>query len=144
MLWFGFCILDIAFHVLQWGAFSALSMQWAPLRDFGPSLALGMMSGLGLLSLLLQIGFLIEQPQLIPLFELCVFAIIIGVNRKSWRCLDDIRKRLVAAWQITPVTISVVLIALLYLFLHMTNKVLPPPVARAKSRLVSQKPDMPL
>ena len=79
MVWFGFCILDTAFYGFQWGAFSALSMSWVPLKDFVPSLALGM-----------------------------------------------------------------VLFPLLYWFLHLTHKVLPAPVERAKSRLGSQKTDMPL
>lgn len=41
MLWFGFCLLDIAYHLLQWGTFSALSMQWLYAKDFISSLVLG-------------------------------------------------------------------------------------------------------
>lgn len=41
MLWFGFCLLGIAYHLLQWGAFSAISMQWLYAKDFISSLLLG-------------------------------------------------------------------------------------------------------
>ncbi len=89
-----------------------------PAYSVSAALALGIMSGLCLLSLLLQIGFLIEQPQLIPLFEVFAIATITWVNRNRWRHVDDIRQRLVTAWQTAPIAISVLAVALLYLFLQ--------------------------
>lgn len=41
MLWFGFCIVDVAYHLLQWGIFSALNAQWLYAKDFVSSLVLG-------------------------------------------------------------------------------------------------------
>lgn len=41
MLWFGFCIVDIAYHLLQWGIFSLLSWQFLYAKDFLSSLILG-------------------------------------------------------------------------------------------------------
>ena len=82
------------------------------------ALSLGIMSGLGLLSCLLQIGFLIGRPQVIPLFELIVVTGIIWLNRKRWKLVSDIPTRLTIAWQEAPITISVFAIALSYLFLQ--------------------------
>ncbi len=82
------------------------------------ALSLGIISGLGLLSCLLQIGFLIERPGVIPLFELVVVSGIIWINRKYWRLVSDIPKRLTAVWREAPITVSVFAIALSYLFLQ--------------------------
>lgn len=42
MVWIGFGALNLAFHILQWGTFSALSGTWVPVREFGAPLFLGM------------------------------------------------------------------------------------------------------
>lgn len=41
MVWIGFCALNIAFHLLQWGVFSALNLRWMPVQEFSASLLLG-------------------------------------------------------------------------------------------------------
>ncbi len=42
MVWIGFGALDIAFHLLQWGIFSALSGTLIPAGEFVSSLVLGL------------------------------------------------------------------------------------------------------
>ncbi len=41
MVWVGFCALDMAFYLLQWGVFSGLNGVWIPVQEFGASLILG-------------------------------------------------------------------------------------------------------
>lgn len=41
MVWFGFCGLNIIYHFVQWGLFSALNGQWLYARDFIQALVLG-------------------------------------------------------------------------------------------------------
>ncbi|NEP58625.1 MAG: hypothetical protein F6K31_16680 [Symploca sp. SIO2G7] len=89
-----------------------------PAYSVAAALSLGIMSGLGLLSCLLQIGFLMERPDLIPLLELVVLTCIIVINRKRWRLVSDIPKRLTVVWQEAPITGFTFAIALGYLFLQ--------------------------
>jgi len=41
VIWLGFCLLSVLFHLLQWMMFSALSMQIVPVSDFTSPLILG-------------------------------------------------------------------------------------------------------
>lgn len=82
------------------------------------ALSLGIVSGLGLLSCLLQISFLLGRPGIMPLFELAVVIAMLWGNRTRWWLVSDIPNRIIAAWEKAPVTISVVAIALSYLFLQ--------------------------
>jgi hypothetical protein len=71
-----------------------------------------------LLSCVFQIGFLLEQPQRLPLFEGFILAGLIILNRDHWHRLDDLRQAYVNAWRQTPWLLSVVTLAGIYLFLQ--------------------------
>jgi len=67
-------------------------------------------------------------------FHLLQWGIFSGLNG-VWMPLQEFSSSLVLGIVIFPV---------FYLFLHLTHKILPPPVSRSKSRLGSQKPNMTL
>ena len=81
------------------------------------ALALGIVSGLGILSLCLQIGFLLRRPDVAGLLELIVLGAVIGLNWQRWHVLQDIWQRLHAIWQEKPIAVTVIAIAITYLFL---------------------------
>ncbi|MEM6254244.1 MAG: glycosyltransferase family 39 protein [Cyanobacteria bacterium P01_D01_bin.156] len=82
------------------------------------SLALGITSGLTLVSLLFQIGFLIQRPDSIPVLEGVALAAILWVNRKNWSAVSDIPKALKSIWAAYPRILTVLAIALTYLWLQ--------------------------
>lgn len=82
------------------------------------ALSLGIISSLGLVSLLFQICFLIGMPAASFPLEGAAVVGMIGVNRHQWSTLDDLRQALVTTWERAPVTVSVMAISLTYLFLQ--------------------------
>jgi hypothetical protein len=81
------------------------------------ALSLGIISGMGILSFLLQVGFLAQRPSMIPFLEVGAIAIILWQTWGQWHHLGDLWKRLVQAWQNNPGLLSLGAIALAYLFL---------------------------
>ena len=82
------------------------------------ALTLGIVSGLGFLSLLFQVGFLVGLPEVIPILEGSALLGIVWLNWPHWRLIDDIRRGAIAAWCKSPVVLTVLAIALTYLFLQ--------------------------
>jgi rod shape-determining protein MreD len=41
MMWLGFALVDLGYHLVQWALFSLLSLELIPLQDVGPGLFLG-------------------------------------------------------------------------------------------------------
>lgn len=82
------------------------------------ALALGIVLGLGGLSLLFQLSFLLGMPQLSPLLEGVALAVMLWFNRHHWGCLRDIPQRCRAAWRTMPAGLTVFAIALIYLWLQ--------------------------
>ncbi len=82
------------------------------------AIALAIISGLGLLSLLFQVGFLLGRPELLPAFEIALLLALLWLNRKHWQQLAEIPRSIMAAWQLMPGALTVLAIALFYLFLQ--------------------------
>ncbi|BDM82185.1 ArnT family glycosyltransferase [Acaryochloris marina] len=82
------------------------------------ALALGIVSGLGLLSFLLQIGFLLGRPEWLPFVELAVLLPLVGLQWRRWPIIRDIPQRIIVVGREAPVTVTVLAIALLYLLLQ--------------------------
>lgn len=99
------------------GLFVWLRRQPAP-YPVASALALGITSGLMLLSFLLQIGFLAQRPELIPLLETASLGGIVWLNWGKWQTVVDIRQWTVAAWGEYPRILTVLTVALFYLWLQ--------------------------
>lgn len=82
------------------------------------ALALGIISGLGLLSLLLQLAFLAGLPGLAPVLEVSFLSVLIGMNRDLGNGIRDMGTQLKTVWQDQPVAISLLGSAIAYLFLQ--------------------------
>lgn len=82
------------------------------------ALALSIISGLGILSLLLQIGFLIGQPEELPFLELAVFIPLVGLQWRKWSVVWSIPKQIITTGREIPITMSVLATAMTYLFLQ--------------------------
>lgn len=82
------------------------------------ALALGIVSGLGLLSFLLQIGFLLGRPEWLPFVELAVLLPLVGLQWRRWPIIRDIPHRIMMIGREAPVTLTVLAVALLYLLLQ--------------------------
>lgn len=82
------------------------------------AIALSITSGLGSLSLLFQIGFLLGRPDLLPPCEIALLLGSLWLNRKHWHRLAGIPRSLIAAWRTMPAALTFLAIALSYLFLQ--------------------------
>lgn len=82
------------------------------------AIALGIISGLGSLSLLFQLGFLLGRPDLLPICEIAILLGSLWLNRRHWHRLADIPPSLFTAWRSMPGALTVLAIALTYLFLQ--------------------------
>ncbi|MEL6222296.1 MAG: hypothetical protein AAFR31_06605 [Cyanobacteria bacterium J06627_8] len=106
-------IIEVAFFCL--GVYVWLRTREHP-YSVSAALSLGIISGMGILSLLLQVGFLIQLPEVIPMLELGAIAVILRATWGSWHHLDEIRQRTVSLWKTYPLIVSIVAIAFIYLF----------------------------
>jgi hypothetical protein len=107
---------------LEIGVFCLGSFVWLRSRahpyPIAAALALGIIVGLGLLSLLLQVAFLLGLPELAPLLELVVLGGIIGGQWRQWRRVGDLPQAIKPLWQAYPGVIAVLSASLTYLFLQ--------------------------
>ncbi|MEL6222933.1 MAG: glycosyltransferase family 39 protein [Cyanobacteria bacterium J06627_8] len=79
---------------------------------------LGIISGLGIISLLFQVGFLIRWPEFSLLLELVVVGASSRLIASKWSYLNELCKTIFAVWRETPVLLSVMAIACTYLLLQ--------------------------
>lgn len=86
--------------------------------------SLGIVCGLGGLSLILQIEFLIGLPDYAWVLEILAFTIIVWINQGNWKLLNLIPRKLIKSWQKAPLEVSVLGVALTYLLLQVV--LLPP------------------
>lgn len=110
-----FCIAEIA--ILSLGIFVWLRNQKQAF-SVPTALSLGIICGLGFLSLLFQICFLAGVPETCLFLEGAVLIGVLGLNRRRWDMLDDIRQAFLTVWAKTPFTVSVMAIAITYLLLQ--------------------------
>ena len=90
-----------------------------------------------------QRRFLVGQSFIMVWFGFCILDIVFYALQ--WSAFSVLSMSWVPLSGLVPsLLLGMVLFPPLYLFLHLTHKVLPAPVERAKSRLGSQKHDMPL
>lgn len=108
-------ITEIAAFIL--GVFMWLRTRSHP-YPVAAALALSIVSGLGILSLLLQVGFLLGRPEYLPLLELGVLIPLIGLQWQRWSVVRDIPRRMLATGRDAPITMTVLAIAMTYLLLQ--------------------------
>ncbi|MEO1593307.1 MAG: hypothetical protein AAFU71_18740, partial [Cyanobacteria bacterium J06632_22] len=82
------------------------------------ALALGITTGLGLLSLVLQVSFLLGWPVAAVGLEAVSLVGLGWLNRHHWNHLSDLGQRLVQLWRRYPLALSVFGVGLGYLFLQ--------------------------
>jgi len=82
------------------------------------ALALAISSGLMLLSFLFQLGFLAKLPELIPMLEGFALIAILWLNWGKWRTIGDIYQAVVTIWREFPRQLTILAIALTYLYLQ--------------------------
>lgn len=82
------------------------------------ALALGMVTAMGLLSLLLQISFLLHHPEWSPVLELMALGGLIAITWPQRSVLGDMGTRIGTIWQSMPVAMTCLAIACTYLLLQ--------------------------
>lgn len=80
--------------------------------------ALSIVSGLGIISLLLQVGFLLGRPEWLPILELAALIPLVGWQWRRWSVVGDIPQRIMTAGREAPITLSVLALVMAYLFLQ--------------------------
>lgn len=108
-------ILEIGLYGL--GIFLWLRRRASP-YPAAAALALGIVSGLGLLSLALQVGFLLGWPEVAYGLELMGGVGLLWVNRAHWEDLREVWQRGWRLWQGFPVVGSLFVVEIAYLFLQ--------------------------
>ncbi|NEQ44705.1 MAG: hypothetical protein F6K00_14550 [Leptolyngbya sp. SIOISBB] len=103
-------------------AFCLVGFVWlrgsSPPYSLAAALSLGIISGLGLLSLLLQVSFLLGHPALSLLLETLTLVGLVWWTRSRWGCLIELGQRCFEMWHRYPVSLSIFAVALGYLFVQ--------------------------